>query len=111
MQLQRSYRLNVRLSLPELQKVHRLSANSTCRSVSEYARKLLTRQPITQFFRNPDLEELNKQLPPLVEHITAVANGMAKINPELLDTYGNIMESVEDIRTLLTKLSEQCDPK
>ncbi len=111
MQSQRPYRLNVRLSLHELQKVHRFSANSTCRSVSEYARKLLTQQPIIQFFRNPSLEELNTQLPPLLENIVAVANGLTKLNPELLDAYGKVLEAMEDIRILVTKLSEQCDPK
>jgi hypothetical protein len=104
-------RLNIRLSQQEWDKIRRYSANSTCRSVSEYARKLLTKQPITQVFRNPSPEDLIAQVPPLLEYLTAVANGMAPSNPNFLDTFGNVVELAEDIRTYLAKLSEPCDPK
>jgi hypothetical protein len=105
------YLLYLRLSQQEWEKIHRLCANSTCRSVSEYARKLLTKQPVTQLFRNPTLENLTTQVPPVLEYLTAVANGMAPSNPEFLDTYGDVVELAEDIRTYLAKLSEPCDPK
>lgn len=106
MDQERSYRLNIRLSQQEWEKVHRLCANSTCRTVSEYARKLLTKQPITQFFRNPSVESLSAQVPPLLGYLTTVAGGMATTNPELLETYCAILELAEDIRTYLAKLTE-----
>ncbi|HET6256747.1 MAG TPA: hypothetical protein VFE32_21930 [Puia sp.] len=107
---QRSFRLNIRLSQKEWEKVHRLCANSTCRSVSEYARKLLTNQPITQIFRNPSLEHVNANVQPLLEYITGGAS-IAASDPGFLDAYGHAVEVAEDIRTYLAKLSDQCDPK
>jgi hypothetical protein len=106
----RSRRLNIRLSEREWQKAHRLCANTTCRSISEYARKLLINQPITQHFRNPSFEDLVSRIPPLLECITSVREGMTT-NPEFFETYGDAIELAEDIRTYLAKLSDQCDPK
>ena len=111
MSLQRSHRLNIRLSQAEWEKVHRLCANSTCRSVSEYARKILLKEPVSQLFRNPSLAELATHVPPLVDYITNGAIAMGPTNPEFLNTYGNVLESAEDIRTLLTRLIELCDQK
>jgi hypothetical protein len=106
----RSRRLNLRLSEHEWEKAHRLCANSTCRSISEYARKLLTKQPIIQLFRNPSPEDLLSRIPPLLEFITAGAEIMSA-DPEFLETYGNAIELAEDIRIYLAKLAELCDPK
>lgn len=111
MEEQRMHRLNIRLSQKEWEKVRRLYANSTSRSISEYARKLLTNQPVTQLFRNPPLEELASRLPPLLDYMTSVGNSAMSTNPDFLATYGNTVEIAEDIRTLLIKLSEGCDPK
>jgi hypothetical protein len=36
----RQFRLNIRLTQQEWDKVHKLASNTTCRSVSEYARKV-----------------------------------------------------------------------
>lgn len=111
MKLQRTFRLNLRLSAKEWKKVNQLFANSTCRSLSEYARKLLTEQPIHQFFRNPPLEELNRLLMPLLEYLTAVANAVAQGDPKSVETSGYMMEVAEDIRTYLAKLAPLCDLK
>jgi hypothetical protein len=48
----RARRLNVRLSQQEWDKVHKLSANSTCRSISDYARKVLSEKPVKVFYRS-----------------------------------------------------------
>ena len=111
METQRTRRLNIRLSQKEWEKLRRLYANSTSRSVSEYARKILTNQPVTQLFRNPSLEEFTTRLPPLLDYMTSMPNGAAFTDRDFLDTFGNTVELAEDIRTLLTKISETCDPK
>lgn len=111
MTIQRSYRLNLRLSEKEWKKAHRLYANSTCRSISEYARKLLTNEPIIQFFRNPSLEEINAHVPRLLDVMTGVAVSFAAIDLEFTQMYGNLFEIAEDIRLYLAKLSDQCDLK
>ena len=107
----RSYRLNVRFSETEWKKANRQFANSTCRTLSEYARKLLTDQPIHQFFRNPPLEDLLFVMLPLVDCMALAADAMAHGDPEHAKDFGNMMEAVEDIRTYLGKLSGLCDPK
>ena len=65
----------------------------------------------SQLFRNPTLEELATHVPPLMDYITNVAIAMGPTNPEFLNTYGNVLESAEDIRTLLKRLIELCDQK
>jgi hypothetical protein len=105
MQTLRSRRLNIRLSEQEWQKAHRLMANTTCRSISEYARKLLTNQPVSQIFRNPSLEEFMTRIPPLTDYIEGIGRA-SRWDYEFRQTYGNAIELAEDIRTYLAKLSE-----
>lgn len=111
MSLHRSYRLNLRLSETEWKKVNRLYANSTCRSISEYARKLLTNQPVNVFFRNPAPRDLLFLVQPLMDCIELAAESMTNVDLAQVNDFGNIMEVLEDIRTYLAKLSGLCDPK
>ena len=46
-------RLNLRLTQQEWDKIHRLAANSTCRSMSEYARTVLSQKPVRVFLPQP----------------------------------------------------------
>ena len=82
----RQRRLNLRLSQQEWDKIHRLSSNSTCRSVSEYARKVLAEKPVKVFYRNQSFDEFEEQ--------------MTRLLP-LLETFGeNFDEAVQKLSAL-----------
>jgi uncharacterized protein (DUF1778 family) len=55
-------RLNIRLSDQEWDKVHRLSANTTCRNISDYARKVLLNHPVKVFYRNQSFDNFEEQM-------------------------------------------------
>jgi hypothetical protein len=55
-------RLNIRMSQQEWDKVHRLASNTTCRSTSEYARKVLTDKPVNVLYRNKSFDEFCDQM-------------------------------------------------
>jgi hypothetical protein len=107
----RTHRINIRLSQQELEKALRYYANSTCRSLSEYARKLLLQQPIKVFFRNDPFQEIRDRLLPFIEEAEKTVGEIASLDPQFLDAYAQLLEYTEDIRVALAKLNDQCDPK
>jgi len=88
-------RLNLRLTQQEWDKIHRLAANSTCRSTSEYARKVLSQKPVRVFYRNQSFDNFEEQ--------------MVRLLPQL-ETYGNdfaqLSETIKEIKDHLIKLSD-----
>jgi len=62
----KEHRLNLRLSEQEWDKIHKLASNTTCRSVSEYCRKVLLHEPVKVFHRNQSLDHLEEDLAPLL---------------------------------------------
>jgi hypothetical protein len=123
----RQLRLNVRLSQQEWDKVHKLSSNTTCRSVSEYARKVLSEKPVKVFYRNQsfdDFEEKMNLFLPLLELFgsnfdimvrkLSALNDVAEIKaalPALLAIHKEFAGNTEIIKHYLEKLSDQCDRK
>ncbi len=71
-------RLNVRLSQQEWDKVHKLASNTTCRSTSEYARKLLTGKPVRVFYRNQSFDELEQQMIRLLPRLETIGSDFAQ---------------------------------
>jgi hypothetical protein len=120
-------RLNVRLSQPEWDKVHKLSANTTCRSVSEYARKVLSDKPVRVFYRNQSFDEFEERMTRLLPQLEAIGDnfdqtvkkflhydGIPEIRaalPTLQDCAQRFSVIAEEIRSHIEKLSDQCDPK
>jgi len=110
-------RLNIRLSQQEWDKVHKLSANSTCRSVSEYARKVLSEKPVKVFYRNQSFDEFEDRMTTLLPLLEAFGDNFShliKTRPDLqtlVDAHGAFSKTAEEIKTHLEKLSDQCDPK
>lgn len=126
-QKSRLCRLNIRLSQQEWDKVHKLSSNTTCRSVSEYARKVLSEKPVKVFYRNQsfdDFEELMIRLlaqletfgdnfDQLVKKLSPLENipELTATLPLLLVCARGFSGTTEEIRKKIEKLSDQCDPK
>jgi hypothetical protein len=50
--------LSVRLSSEELEEVKQYSQTSSCRSLTEYVRKVLTKKPVTVKVRNQSQDDL-----------------------------------------------------
>ena len=50
--------LSVRLTSEELEEVYQHSQTSTCRSLTEYVRKVLTKKPVTIKIRNQSQDDL-----------------------------------------------------
>src|ERR1700744_6068933 len=50
--------LSVRLTSEELEEVKQHSQSSTCRSLTEYVKKVLTKKPVTVKVRNQSQDEL-----------------------------------------------------
>jgi hypothetical protein len=123
----RQLRLNVRLSQQEWDKVHKLSSNTTCRSVSEYARKVLSEKPVKIFYRNQSFDEFEEKMSvflPLLELFgsnfdimvrkLSALNDVAEIKaalPALLAIHKEFAGNTEIIKYYLEKLSDQCDQK
>jgi hypothetical protein len=120
-------RLNVRLSQPEWDKVHKLSSHTTCRSVSEYARKVLSDKPVSVYYRNQSFDDFEEQMTRLLPQLEAFGDNLdqavkklvsfyytAEIKaalPTLQDCAQRFSVIAEEIRSHIEKLSEQCDPK
>ena len=115
-------RLNLRLTQQEWDKIHRLAANSTCRSTSEYARKVLAQKPVRIFYRNQSFDSFEEQmvrlLPQLETDRAGFAGALKKVSPledsleqkvalRLLLSYGsNLSKTIEEIKDHLKKLSD-----
>ena len=115
-------RLNLRLTQQEWDKIHRLAANSTCRSTSDYARKVLSQKPVRVFYRNQSFDSFEEQmvrlLPQLEAHSAGFAGALKKVTPledsleqkialRLLLTYGsNLSKTIQEIKHHLIKLSD-----
>ena len=68
--------LSVRLTSEELEEVYQHSKSSTCRSLTEYVKKVLTKRPVTVKVRNQSQDDLlatfvgiKSRLDELAEHV------------------------------------------
>jgi len=95
-------RLNIRLSPQEWDKIHRLAANTTCRSVSEYARKVLAKQPVTVFYRNQSFDIFEEHMTRLLAQLDTFSDN---------NDQPGFLRTVEVIKFLIEKIADKCDPK
>ena len=120
----RRRRLNIRLSQQEWVFIQGLAANSTCRSTSDYARKVLAQKPVKVYYRNQSFDEFEEQMTcrflPLLEQfkerfgqIKADDQVFPAIEGEYPDfpAIEGLLASFSDIKKLLAKISDQCAQK
>lgn len=93
-------RLNIRLSEEEWDKIHHLAANTTCRSVSDYARKVLSRKPVRVFYRNKSFDAFEEQMTRLLPLLEKLAAGN---DPNDLP---GINTTIQEIKNHIEKLSD-----
>lgn len=120
-------RLNIRLSQQEWDKVHKLSSMSTCRSVSDYARKVLSEKPVKVFYRNRSFDEFEEQMTILLPRLEAFGESMDELvkkipymtnYPYTREMLASILEygrefakTAAEIKLHIEKLARQCDQK
>ena len=125
-QTSKEYRLNLRLSEQEWNKIHKHASNTTCRSVSEYCRKILLREPVIVFHRNQSFDDFEEDLAPLLpilkdfgDDFNTLIQGLSGSNNTgtnimldvLLLRNRQFLDTVTRIKELLTKIADTCAPK
>ena len=116
----RLHRLNIRLDEKEWDKLHKFSANSTCRSVSEYARKVLLAKPVRVFYRNQSFDDFEETMVRILAQLETFGENFKLLLTEstfnLAPYLGRFLECaqshtriMEEIRVHLKKLADQYD--
>jgi len=93
----KEYRLNIRLSESEWNKIQHHASNTTCRSVSEYCRKILLNKPVRVFYRNQSFDDFEEDLVRLLPILNAYAND-----------HDNFVATANEIKALLIKIADTC---
>ncbi|HVU55939.1 MAG TPA: hypothetical protein VHD83_12835 [Puia sp.] len=119
----KEFRLNLRLSEQEWNKIQKHASNTTCRTVSEYCRKVLLNQPVRVYHRNQSLDDIEEQLAPLLqtlktfgEDFNYLINGMSSGNNTgttimheiLLLRSRQFLDTTSQIKELLIKIADKC---
>lgn len=94
--------LSVRLSSEELEEVYQLSKDSTCRSLTEYVKKVLTKKPVTVKVRNQSQDEL-------LAAMVAIRNRLDQLaeRAEANRHDGEVLRELSEIRVLARQTFEQ----
>ncbi|MNR03947.1 hypothetical protein D3C85_1198690 [compost metagenome] len=66
--------IHLRLKPEEYQKIHKRFSKTTCRKLSEYARKNLLDEPITMNYRNESVDEFMSEIIRLRKELNALGN-------------------------------------
>jgi hypothetical protein len=123
----RLHRLNIRLDQKEWDKVHKLTSNSTCRSVSEYARKVLLEKPVRVFYRNQSFDDFEETMIRVLAQLATFGDNfnlllknalspekspdLKPLLPPLLECAKSFARTAEEIRAHVRKLADLCDQK
>lgn len=98
----KEHRLNIRLSEHEWNRIQHHASTTTCRSTSDYCRKVLLNKPVRVFFRNQSFDDFEDELVRLLP---------------ILDNYGkncnheDFMTTAKEIKELLIKIADLCAQK
>lgn len=93
-----------RCSVDEYNAIRTLGRNTTCRSFSEYARKVLLAKPVAITHRNLSLDRL-------IDTMTGIRKELEKVQElQTLSSTDKIQLSkmVQEIKELLVKIFDQC---
>jgi|SRR6186713_1505485 len=120
-------RLNLRLSQAEYDKIASHSANTTCRSVSEYCRKLLLEKPVRVYYRNKSFDEFEQRMIRIMPFLEESAHKLDEAIKALPNAYDipqmtlsltalttvawGLKQNVEAIKENLVTISDQCAQK
>ena len=96
--------LSIRLSTEEYAEVYQHLQQSTCRSLTEYVKKVLTNKPVTVKVRDQSREEILQQLTLIKSRLETLVDKAAPANAE------NLLREVADIKSSIRQIAEKCSP-
>ena len=94
--------LSIRLSAEELQEVYSLQQQSTCRSLTEYVKKVLTGKPVIVKVRDESKEDTLQQLIAIKNRLDALADKTGQ------EGNGTLVGEIADIKSSIRKIAESC---
>ena len=94
--------LSIRLSQEEFNEVYRQCENSTCRSLTEYAKKVLTKKPVTIKMRNQSQDELLQAMVGIKNRLDQLAGRAEELNAP------NLLRELTDIKSIARQNFEKC---
>ena len=94
--------LSIRLSPEEYAEVYQHLQQSTCRSLTEYVKKVLTTKPVTFKVRDQSREDVLQQLTLIKSRLETLVD---KSSPADAD---HLLREVADIKTTIRQIAEKC---
>ncbi|HWB93498.1 MAG TPA: hypothetical protein VG605_16675 [Puia sp.] len=97
--------LSIRLSPDEYQEVYQHLQQSTCRSLTEYVKKVLTNKPVTVKVRDQSKEDILQQL--------ILVKSRLEMLIDKLPTGGSeqqLVGEVTEIKSSIREIAEKCSP-
>jgi hypothetical protein len=94
--------VSIRLSPDEFKDVYQHLQESTCRSLTEYAKKLLTNKPVIVKVRDQSREDVLQQLT-LIK--TRLDNLLDSVEPE---KQNGLQGEIAEIKTAIRQIAEKC---
>ncbi len=92
----RSKWLHLRLKPAEHQQIYRQFTKTTCRKLSEYARKVLLNKPITTTYRNQSLDDFMSEMMRLRQELNSLGNNFNQAVKKL-----HSLSQISEFRTWL----------
>jgi len=87
--------LNIQIQEEDFKKLQQGLANSTCWTMTEYCRKLLTGKPVTVFYRNQSLDEFIQEAITLRKHLQEIGQKNEHLTP-LINDIKNCINKIYD---------------
>ena len=88
--------ISFRVKPKEYEQIHRYFTKTTCRKLSEYARKVLLNKPVTVKFRNQSADDFLEQMVQLKNELSAIGNNFNQSVKKL-----HTLDKISDIKTWL----------
>jgi hypothetical protein len=92
--------LSIRLSQEEFKEVYRQCENSTCRSLTEYAKKVLTKKPVTVKIRNQSQDDLLQVMIGIKNRLDQLTARAEELNA------GNLRSELAEIKSITRQIFE-----
>lgn len=123
----RSHILTIRLNQEEREKLNRLCSKAQCNSLSEYARDVLLKEPVTIKYRNQSADDFLEEMILLKKELNAIGNNFnqsvhklhtldqdpqIKVWAVLNEATKNLfMKKVDEIKEKMSQIYEQWSQK
>lgn len=92
--------VSVRLTEEDFKEVYRQCENSTCRSLTEYVKKVLTKKPVTVKVRNQSQDEL-------LQAIVGIKNRLDQLATRAEGSGVSVLLEIKEIKSLTLKIAEK----